>query len=76
MSYVVVVIYVGTDAAAEILVRTAEADLDDVGNLIQNVAAATENAFTVKQVRQPATHSAPGGAVGALQAGHPCGLGA
>lgn len=51
MRYIVVVVYIGGDAAADILVTTAERNLTEVGNLIEKVAAATDNTFTVKQVR-------------------------
>jgi hypothetical protein len=47
--YVVLVIYVGGEAAANTLVQTAETNLTMVGNLVENVNTATNGAITVTQ---------------------------
>lgn len=49
MRYVVVVIYVGGEAAAKNLVQTAETDLASVGDLINKVNTATDGAITLTQ---------------------------
>lgn len=48
--FVVLVVYVGGTQAATALVDTAETNLNQIGSLIDNVAAATNNAITVQQV--------------------------
>lgn len=48
--YVVVVVYVGNETAAEKLVVAAEEDLNKVGDLINAVSAATDGQITVTQV--------------------------
>jgi hypothetical protein len=47
--YLVVVIYVGGEAAATTLVNTATTDLNQIGNLATNVNTATGGAITVSQ---------------------------
>lgn len=47
--YLVIVIYVGGEAAATNLVQVAETDLNKIGNLTDNVNTATGGAITVSQ---------------------------
>lgn len=49
--YVILVVYIGGEAAAQTLVDTAQTDLAQINDLIASVANATGGAVTVQQVR-------------------------
>lgn len=48
--FVVLVVYVGGDKAATLLVDTAETDLNQIASLITNVGTQSNGAITVQQV--------------------------
>lgn len=58
VQYIVVVIYIGGEQAAQTLVNTANTDLAQVGDLINKVAAATGGQIVVEQVGATGRQSA------------------
>lgn len=59
--YLIVVIYVGGEAAADTLIKTAETNLNEIGQLIDNLNTATGGAITLTQESVSGVYSGGGG---------------